>query len=730
MSQSKGKDLFIAEKPSVAREFAKALKYRMTNRDGYMESEEAVVTWCVGHLVTMSYPEAYDPALKRWSLQTLPFLPEEYKYEVIPVVQKQFDIVSSLLNREDVTTIYVCTDSGREGEYIYRLVEKQAGVHGKTRRRVWIDSQTEEEILRGIREAKDLSAYDHLSDAAYLRAKEDYLMGINFSRVLTLKYGTPVKNYLKLDRAVISVGRVMTCVLGMVVNREREIRQFVKTPFYRVTASLLPEGMAAGSGEDVAGEPSVPQKGFEGEWRAVEGSAWYQSPLLYKENGFLKKESAEALIDFLKTEEEAPVIEKIERKKEQKYPPLLYNLAELQNDCSRLFKLSPDETLRIAQELYEKKLTTYPRTDARVLSTAVAKEIARNIGGLKSYQPLAAFASQVLESGTFKGIAKTRYVNDKLITDHYAIIPTGQGLGALRSLAPASARVYELIVRRFLSIFYPPAVYQKISLVCIMKKERFFSSFRVLVEEGYLKVARRQDKGAAADRTGRVEADQSGGVEPENASGADAQKEEGGQTEEKYDAAFLAVLQKLKKGMKLSCEGFSIKEGETSPPKRYNSGSMILTMENAGQFIEDEELRAQIKGSGIGTSATRAEILKKLVAIQYLSLNKKTQIITPTQMGEMIYDVVSDSIRPLLNPALTASWEKGLAMVAQGEITSDEYMQKLTDFVTRRTNIVKQLNNQQVLYRQFEDSAKYYAKRPAAVSAPVKKAEAVPGKQN
>ena len=742
MSQSKGKDLFIAEKPSVAREFAKALKYRMTNRDGYMESEEAVVTWCVGHLVTMSYPEAYDPALKRWSLQTLPFLPEEYKYEVIPGVQKQFDIVSSLLNREDVTTIYVCTDSGREGEYIYRLVEKQAGVHGKTRRRVWIDSQTEEEILRGIREAKDLSAYDHLSDAAYLRAKEDYLMGINFSRVLTLKYGTPVKNYLKLDRAVISVGRVMTCVLGMVVNREREIRQFVKTPFYRVTASLLPEGMASGSRESGAGEvpapqgtpaareASVRQKGFEGEWRAVEGSAWYQSPLLYKENGFLKKESAEALIDFLKTEEEAPVIEKIERKKEQKYPPLLYNLAELQNDCSRLFKLSPDETLRIAQELYEKKLTTYPRTDARVLSTAVAKEIARNIGGLKSYQPLAAFASQVLESGTFKGIAKTRYVNDKLITDHYAIIPTGQGLGALRSLAPASTRVYELIVRRFLSIFYPPAVYQKISLVCMMKKERFFSSFRVLVEEGYLKVARRQDKGAAADRTGRVEADQSGGVEPENASGADAQKEEGGQTEEKYDAAFLAVLQKLKKGMKLSCEGFSIKEGETSPPKRYNSGSMILTMENAGQFIEDEELRAQIKGSGIGTSATRAEILKKLVAIQYLSLNKKTQIITPTQMGEMIYDVVSDSIRPLLNPALTASWEKGLAMVAQGEITSDEYMQKLTDFVTRRTNIVKQLNNQQVLYRQFEDSAKYYAKRPAAVSAPVKKAEAVPGKQN
>ena len=744
MSQKTGKDLFIAEKPSVAREFARALKYRMTNRDGYMESEEAVVTWCVGHLVTMSYPEAYDPALKRWSLQTLPFLPEEYKYEVIPGVQKQFDIVSSLLNREDVATIYVCTDSGREGEYIYRLVERQAGVHGKTRRRVWIDSQTEEEILRGIREAKDLSAYDHLSDAAYLRAKEDYLMGINFSRVLTLKYGTPVKNYLKLDRAVISVGRVMTCVLGMVVNREREIRQFVKTPFYRVTASLLPEGMNAlaegaaaadASGQagvscqaDVSGLPGVsvqagasgppqgssPQKGFEGEWRAVEGSAWYRSPLLYKENGFLKKESAEALIEFLKQDEEPPVIEKIERKKEQKYPPLLYNLAELQNDCSRLFKLSPDETLRIAQELYEKKLTTYPRTDARVLSSAVAKEIGRNIGGLKSYQPLASFAAQVLEEGTFKGIAKTRYVNDKLITDHYAIIPTGQGFGALRSLAPASARVYELIVRRFLSIFYPPAVYQKLSLVCVMKKERFFSSFRVLVEEGYLKVARRG--GASSERASSAMGEQSGvGQNQKNAAGADEQKEDG-QAEEKYDAAFLAVLQKLKKGMKLSCQGFAIREGETSPPKRYNSGSMILTMENAGQFIEDEELRAQIKGSGIGTSATRAEILKKLVAIQYLSLNKKTQIITPTQMGEMIYDVVSDSIRPLLNPALTASWEKGLSMVAQGEITGDEYMEKLTDFVTRRTNIVKQLNNQQVLYRQFEESAKYYAKASKSAS--------------
>ena len=767
MSEKKGKDLFIAEKPSVAREFARALKYNMANRDGYMESEEAIVTWCVGHLVTMSYPEAYDPALKRWSLQTLPFLPEEYRYEVIPGVKKQFDIVSSLLNREDVETIYVCTDSGREGEYIYRLVEKQAGVHGKKRRRVWIDSQTEEEILRGIREAKDLSAYDNLCAAAYLRAKEDYLMGINFSRVLTLKYGTPVKNYLKRDRAVISVGRVMTCVLGMVVNREREIRQFVKTPFYRVTASLALGGqpfadaqssvdaqssagvqLSAGAQLSVGAQPSVgvqsfagvqlsagvrPSVGvqssagapqtFEGEWRAVEGSAWYQSPLLYKENGFLKKESAQALIDFLKTNEEAPAVEKIERKKEQKYPPLLYNLAELQNDCSRLFKLSPDETLRIAQELYEKKLTTYPRTDARVLSTAVAKEIGRNIGGLKSYPLLSAEASQVLENGSFKGIAKTRYVNDKLITDHYAIIPTGQGFGALRSLAPASARVYELIVRRFLSIFYPPAVYQKVSLVCVMKKERFFSSFRVLLEEGWMKVGRRGEDGrrktevteAEGVRTEKDGPGQGGGQKEEGSQKEkDDQKDESDRKDEKYDPAFLEALRKLKKGTKLSCEGFSIKEGETSPPKRYNSGSMILTMENAGQFIEDEELRAQIKGSGIGTSATRAEILKKLVSIQYLDLNKKTQIITPTQMGEMIYDVVSDSIRPLLNPALTASWEKGLSMVAQGEITGDEYMEKLTDFVSRRTNIVKQLNNQQVLYTQFESSAKYYEKASGA----------------
>ena len=700
-----GKDLFIAEKPSVAREFAKALKYNMSNRDGYMESNEAIVTWCVGHLVTMSYPDAYDPELKRWTLKTLPFIPEEYKYEVIPGVQKQFDIVSGLLNRADVTRIYVCTDSGREGEYIYRLVERQAGVHGKERRRVWIDSQTEEEILRGIREAKDLSAYDSLCDAAYLRAKEDYLMGINFSRVLTLKYGTPVKNYLKRDKAVISVGRVMTCVLGMVVNREREIRQFVKTPFYRVTGrfSIACQAKDNQASASLAAAENG-SRSFEGEWRAVEGSRWFQSPLLYKENGFKDKEEAQKLINFLEEEpREIPVVDKIERKKEQKHPPLLYNLAELQNDCSKYFKISPDETLRIVQELYEKKLTTYPRTDARVLSTAVAKEISKNISGLRGISSVAPFAAQILESKSYQGIAKTRYVNDKQITDHYAIIPTGQGLGALKSVSATAAKVYEIIVRRFLSIFYPPAVYQKVSLVSIMKGERFFASFRVLTEEGYLKVSQFSFSRKKEDV-------------PANAENRNEEKD-GSQEDVKCDAAFLKILQGLKKGTPLVNESLEIKEGETSPPKRYNSGTMILTMENAGQFIEDDELRAQIKGSGIGTSATRAEILKKLVSIQYLDLNKKTQIITPTQMGEMIYDVVSDSIRPLLNPALTASWEKGLTMVADGTITSQEYMKKLTDFVGRRTNIVKQLNNQQILYRQFEENSKYYTKQPSRAAA-------------
>lgn len=668
-----GKNLFIAEKPSVAREFANALKLNMAKKDGYLEADTAIVTWCVGHLVTMSYPEVYDEKYKRWSFDTIPFIPNEFKYEVIDNARKQYNIVSSLLNRQDVSTIYVCTDSGREGEYIYRLVEQMANVQGKQRKRVWIDSQTEEEILRGIREAKDLSEYDSLSDAAYLRAKEDYLMGINFSRALTLKYGRTVKEYLKRDRAVVSVGRVMTCVLGMVVNREREIRSFVKTPFYRVIGNF-----------------KLQDKSFFGEWRAVEGSKLFASPLLYKENGFKEKESAHRLIDYLKQEPVGDiVVESIERKKENKNPPLLYNLAELQNDCSRYFKISPDETLRIIQELYEKKMVTYPRTDARVLSTAVAKEIHKNIGGLRGYGPAGAFAQEVLAAGSYKNIAKTRYVNDKQITDHYAVIPTGQGLNNLNGLTQTSAQVYEIIVRRFLSIFYPPAVYQKFALCVRVKEEKFFANFKVLAEEGYLKVANFSFK-------------------KENAAKKDDAEDD--VAEEKCDAEFMKILMALKKGATVDLDSYEIKEGETSPPKRYTSGSIILTMENAGQFIEDEELRAQIKGSGIGTSATRAEILKKLVNIEYMSLNKKTQILTPTLMGEMIYDVVNSSIRPLLNPALTASWEKGLTQVAEGAISSEEYMTKLSDFVSRRTNQVKQLNNQQILYTQFRAAEANYKK--------------------
>lgn len=706
-----GKNLFIAEKPSVAREFASALKINTTSRDGYLESQNAIVTWCVGHLVTMSYPEAYDEKLRRWSFDTIPFLPQEFRYEVIESSRKQFGIVSSLMKRPDVTTIYVCTDSGREGEYIYRLVEQMSGVTGKDRRRVWIDSQTEEEILRGIRNAKDLKEYDNLSSAAYLRAKEDYLMGINFSRVLTLKYGRAVKDYLKRDKAVISVGRVMTCVLGIIVNREREIRSFVKTPFYRVLGNF-----------------QLQDKSFSGEWRAVEGSPFYLSPKLYKENGFREKADADALIAHLQEEPVGEIlVESIERKKENKNPPLLYNLAELQNDCSKYFKISPDQTLGIIQELYEKKLVTYPRTDARVLSSAVAKEIHKNIGGLKGYGPAAVFAAEILQNGSYKGIEKTRYVNDKQITDHYAVIPTGQGLNNLGGLSPLSARVYELIVRRFLSIFYPPAVYQKFALCVSVKEEKFFSSFKVLSQEGYLKVAyvfqkstqasgKAEDAGTDQNQTGKEEAQA-----PEKAaqrettdagpSGEEGKKEDGEETELKCDEDFRKLLMALKKGDRVELDSFEIKEGETSPPKRYTSGSIILTMENAGQFIEDEELRAQIKGSGIGTSATRAEILKKLVNIEYLALNKKTQVLTPTLMGEMIYDVVGGSIRALLDPALTASWEKGLTMVAEGKITSEEYMTKLSGFVGRRTQYVKQLNNQRALYGQFDAAAANYKKK-------------------
>ncbi len=775
------KSLYIAEKPSVAQQFAAALKKNWRRADGYQEADDAIVTWCVGHLVTMSYPEAYDPAYKRWSLQTLPFLPKEFKYQVIDSVAKQFKIVSGLLNRPDVDVIYICTDSGREGEYIYRLVDQMAGVKGKTRRRVWIDSQTEEEILRGIREAKDWTEYDNLSASAYLRAKEDYLMGINFSRLLTLKYGNAVSNFLKQDRTVVSVGRVMTCVLGMVVRREREIRDFVKTPFYRVIGTFGKTAAGPGQGEEKT--DGVMPLEFDAEWRCVEGSKYFGTPFLYKENGFKERKTAEELIAYLTGGKECltATVASVERKKETKNPPLLYNLAELQNDCSRMFKISPDQTLQIVQELYEKKLVTYPRTDARVLSTAVAKEIHKNIGGLRQFAPLQAFAEEILQNGSYKSIAKTRYVNDKQITDHYAIVPTGQGFGALRSLKSLALKVYEVIARRFLSIFYPAAVYQKTSLELVRLGEHFFASFKVLAEPGYLKVAdvsggrkktgredmAEQGSGAGSAGSSRTEPEDSrSGVEPaasrkesedsssgvesadssraesigrgvgqltvdagngkdaadrSGASGTNSEKTgKGGATADSDDSErnrrdlenpeFLKMLASLKKGMELTVFGFAIKEGETSPPKRYTSGSMILAMENAGQLIEDEELRAQIKGSGIGTSATRAEILKKLVNIKYLALNSKTQVITPTLLGELVYEVVAASIRQLLNPDLTASWEKGLTYVAEGSITPDEYMEKLEHFVAGRTGNVMRLNNQYQLRDSFAAAARFYKK--------------------
>lgn len=665
------KSLFITEKPSVAREFAKALKLNTTNKDGYMESNNTIITWCIGHLVSMCYPEVYDPALKRWDLATLPFLPKEYKYEVISSVEKQYKIVSGLLNRPDVDTIYVCTDSGREGEYIYRLVEQMSNVKDKQRKRVWIDSQTEEEIRRGIKEAKDLSEYDNLAASAYLRAKEDYLMGINFSRVLTLKYGWTISNYMNQKKnTVIAVGRVMTCVLGMIVRREREIRMFQPIPFYRILGDFM-----------------INDEKIEMEWKVTESSQYFGSPYLYKDNGLKEEKYAKQLIDYMV--KETPVIGEvltISRKKEKKYAPLLFNLAELQNTCSKMFKISPDETLKVVQELYEKKLVTYPRTDARVLSTAVAKEIYKNIKGLTAYGPFSQFASEILENTQYQGMTKSRYVNDKQITDHYAIIPTGQGLGALRSLSQLSSNIYMVIVRRFLSIFYSPAVYQKINLETAVLTEHFFASTKILLEEGYLKVA-------------------NAGL---------AKKEEG-------NPKLTELLSKVRKGKKLPVREFHIKEGTTTPPKRYNSGSIVLTMENAGQLIEDEELRAQIKGSGIGTSATRAEIIKKLVNNKYIALNKKTQILTPTQVGEMIYDVVHTSIRSLLNPELTASWEKGLTYVAEGTVTEEEYMQKLEKFVTDRINGVRYLNNQSMLQQSFDYVAQFYNKKGKKGNGTVKK---------
>ena len=691
-----GKKLFIAEKPSVAREFAKTLGVNGNAGNGYLESNDYVVTWCEGHLVTMSYPEVYDPALKKWSLNTIPFMPDEFLYELIPDVRKQFNIVKGLLNRPDVERIYVCTDSGREGEYIYRLVDQMAEVPDtKDKRRVWIDSQTEEEILRGIREAKPLSEYDNLAASAYLRAKEDYLMGINFSRVLSLKYSQTIMNYRKGAKyAAIAVGRVMTCVLGMVVRREREIRSFVKTPFYRVIGHFSYEG-----------------KEFDGEWRSVDGSDYYQSPKLYKENGFKERTDAAILCQNLGYPKEdgdgcflpeppaeagTAVVEKIERKKEKKNPPLLFNLAELQNVCSKLFKISPDETLKIVQELYEKKLVTYPRTDARVLSTAVSKEIHKNIGGLRNYPIVREIAEKILSGTSYQKIASTRYCDDKKITDHYAIIPTGQGFGALKSTSLTTQRVYEVIVRRFLCIFYPPAEYQKISLTAVCGNERFFSGIRIMLQQGYLEIA---DASFSKKKQANRDADAA------NADNASAEEEK-----DTFDEALIALMKQIRKGTVIDLNRLEIKEGETSPPKRYNSGSLILAMENAGQLIEDEELRSQIKGSGIGTSATRAEILSKLVTKKYLKLNKKTQIITPEFLGEMVYDVVDSSIRSLLNPELTASWEKGLTYMAEGTITEEEYMKKLENYIAKWVNGVKGLNNQSYLRKKFDEAAVYYKK--------------------
>ena len=650
----------------------------------------------------MSYPEKYDPIYKRWSLNTLPFLPKVFKYEVIENVKEQFDIVSTLLNRADVSTIYICTDSGREGEYIYRLVDEMANVAGKKRKRVWIDSQTEEEILRGISEAKDWSEYDNLSSSAYLRAKEDYLMGINFSRLLTLKYGNTIAGFLKKDRAVLSVGRVMTCVIGMVIRREREIRDFLKIPFYKVIAVLSKE-----------------EFNFPAEWRVDADSAYLGSPLLYKENGFKKKEDAQKLIDSI-----IPAnmqVFKSEKKKEIKNPPLLYNLGEIQNECSKKFKISPDETLKAVQSMYEKKLVTYPRTDARVLSSAAAKEIHKNITGLKGIDLYKDFAQEIIASGKYKNIEKTKYVNDSRINDHYAIIPTGQ-TGAYNTLSPIGKKIYDLICRRFLAIFYPSALYERYNLEFIanakkntdlkspvltcedLKKEHFVSSFKLLKSEGYLKLYNSNTDTPANSDSGLGKdfvSDKKSDINIEDDIDKNIQKLI-------EIPAFRQMISKLKNGDIVNIGGFDIKEGETSPPKRYTSGSMILAMENAGQLIEDEELRSLIKGSGIGTSATRAEILKKLFTIKYLTLNNKTQVITPTLLGELVYEAVNASISHLLNPELTASWEKGLNCVSQGTITSDEYMEKLENFVSVRTANVIRLNNQYVLKQAYDRIAGFY----------------------
>ncbi len=638
------KNILITEKPSVAQEFAKVLNVNTTRRDGYLEAENWIITWCVGHLVTMSYPEKYDEKMKLWRLDTLPFMPKEYKYEVIPNVQKQFNTIQMLLNREDVSTIYVATDSGREGEYIYRLVEQMIGVKGKDRKRVWIDSQTEEEIKKGIREAKELTEYDSLADSAYLRAKEDYLIGINFSRLLTIIYGKRAASKLQEDRISISVGRVMTCVLGMVVSREREIRNFVKVPYYKIVGEFGPKDSS-----------------FTAEWKVTENSSQKDSVKLYNETGFKKEKDAKNFIIELSNKK--AIVKEVKKSKQKENAPLLFNLAEIQNECTKRFKIKPDETLEIIQNLYEKKLVTYPRTDARVLSTAVAKVISKNLNGIaKGFknEEIQGYIKKMADEKYSTNLIKTKYVNDSKITDHYAIIPTGQGYENYEKLPDLQKEVYKLIVKRFLAIFYPPAEFNKVSITIQVEnkehQEEFSASGKVCLKQGYLEVLK--NKNTPKESTDSAE-------KVEN-------------NEEKDN---LAVFAQIKKGQEIEVVNYETKEAQTNPPTRYNSGSIILAMENAGKLIEDEELREQIKGAGIGTSATRAEIIKKLEKIQYIQINDKTQIITPTQKGEIIYDIVYNAMPDMLNPKLTASWEKGLDMVSKKEIESNVFMEKLEKYI-------------------------------------------------
>ena len=648
------KNVLITEKPSVAMEFAKVLGVNGPRKDGYLESDKWIITWCVGHLITMSYPEVYDEKLKFWRLYTLPFMPQEYKYEIIPNVEKQFKIVKELLQREDVETIYVATDSGREGEYIYRLVEQMAEVKNKSRKRVWIDSQTEEEIKRGISEAKDLSEYDSLSDSAYLRAKEDYLIGINFSRLLTIIFGRRAATKLNEDRISISVGRVMTCVLGMIVSREREIRNFVKTTYYKIVGEF---------GDENTGT-------LKAEWKVTENSKMFESPKLYNETGFKKVEDAREFISSLK--DKKAVISEVKKSKQKENAPLLFNLAEIQNECTKRFKIKPDETLDIIQTLYEKKLVTYPRTDARVLSTAVAKVISKNLNGIaKGYQDeeVQGYIKKMVEEKYSTNIVKSKYVDDSKITDHYAIIPTGQGYDNLKGLNDLQKNVYKLIVKRFLAIFYPPAEYNKLAITIKIENEEFSVSSKVCTNLGYLEIAKNKSK-SGKDVDGKPERDEN--------SEKDSNKKENEISEE--------FIKNLKKGQEIEIVNFETKDAETSPPSRYNSGNLILAMENAVKLIEDEELRAQIKGAGIGTSATRGEIIKKLERIQYIQINSKTQIVTPTEKGEVIFDVVNGSMPDMLNPKLTASWEKGLDMVAKREIESKEFMDKLENYIRMKFN--------------------------------------------